>query len=333
MKKKNISIVLPLYNESQNLLALHQRLSTVIDGLESAYHFEIIMVDDGSSDNSWHVIASLAKIDSKVSGLRLTRNFGKEAAMSAGYDCAEGDAVITMDGDLQHPPEVVPSLLDAWNKGYYIVYVRSTRHYENFFKKMTAFIFYKLLDAISSITIPSYVQDFRLVDRRVVDVIRQSREKSRYLRGLVAWTGFSHTFIEAPYAKRFKGESNFSLTGLLKISFNGLTGFSLVPLKIAAYVGAFVMFTGFLMFTYISIDAFFFSAYYPLFKWLVTIIYIFIGVLFILLWILGEYIGRIYEELKGRPLYLISQQCNIEKNNSNLRDLPLNRVPQKDLGL
>lgn len=313
MKKKLLSIVLPVFNESENLELFYQQLVRVIDEIEAIYDTEIIMVDDGSRDSSWKIITLLAQRDLRIKGISLSRNFGHQIALTAGYDIAQGEAVICMDTDLQHPPELIPVLLERWQKGFAIVYVRNSERVHGYLKKKLSDIFYSLLDRISSIKIPRNVQDFRLIDKKVLRVIQTSREKSRYLRGMVAWTGFAHTIVDVPYQKRYKGVSGYSWTKMFKLAFDGITSFSLFPLKIASYIGIFTIITGFAMLFYITIDALFFHIHYPLFKWLVTIIYIFVGILFLLLWLIGEYIGRIYEEIKNRPLYVIDQMLNIQK--------------------
>ncbi|HEX2978586.1 MAG TPA: glycosyltransferase family 2 protein [Candidatus Babeliales bacterium] len=321
MPKKIISIILPIFNESENLPILYRQLSTVLDALAMRYEFEIIMINDGSRDSSWSIISSLSALDNRIKGISFSRNFGHQIAISAGYDYASGDAIITMDADLQHPPELIPELIGQWESGAYIVYVRNTDPVQNFFKRITSSLYYSLLDSIVSIEIPRHIQDFRLIDKKVLRVIRQSKEKSPYLRGMVAWTGYRSAFIDAPYAKRQKGASGYSLSKMIKLAFDGVTGFSLFPLKIASYIGLFVIFTGFLMFAYVTIDALLFRVHYPLYKWLIIVVYLFIGILFLLLWLIGEYIGRIYEELRARPLYVVADTRNFvyEKNSVEQR--------------
>ncbi|OQA36387.1 MAG: hypothetical protein BWY54_00070 [Candidatus Dependentiae bacterium ADurb.Bin331] len=310
MNKKLISIILPIYNEAESIAVLYDRLNGVIDSLSATYDFEIIMVDDGSADESWKKINQLAQLDCRIRGISFSRNFGHQIAISAGYDYARGDALITMDADLQHPPHLIPALIEEWQKGAAIVYVRNRVVANGLVKKFFSTAYYFILDCIVPIKIPHNVQDFRLIDKKVATIVRQSREQSPYLRGMVAWTGFSSTFIDAAYDKRFTGKSGYSLSKMFKLAFDGMTGFSLFPLKIAAYIGFFVIATGCTMFAYITVDAFCNHVYYPLFKWLVTIIYIFIGVLFILIWFLGEYIGRIYNQLQARPLYVVAEELN-----------------------
>jgi dolichol-phosphate mannosyltransferase len=319
MDKKLISIILPIFNEAETIDVLYDRLCGVIDSLSATNNFEIIMINDGSVDDSWKKISQLAHLDTRIKGISFSRNFGHQIAISAGYDYAQGDAIITMDADLQHPPQLIPVLIESWRNGAAIVYVRNREQVNGFFKKFTSAAYYKLLDRIVSIKIPSHVQDFRLIDKKVAKIICQSRERSPYLRGMVAWTGFPAAYIDAAYDKRFNGKSGYSLSKMFKLAFDGMTGFSLFPLKIAAYIGSFVIFTGCAMFTYITVDAFFYRVYYPLFKWLVTMIYIFIGVLFILIWFLGEYIGRIYNQLQARPLYVVAEQLNFLSHNQTVK--------------
>lgn len=311
MDKKLISIVLPVYNEQENIPHIYQKLKEILKPLLASYDYEIIMVNDGSNDNSWNIMRKLAAADKFLKIINFTRNFGHQIALTAGYDNAHGDAIISMDSDLQHPPELISHMVQEWENGFYIVYVRNANgHKSGFLKKHLSRIHYKILDAISYINIPQHVQDFRLIDKKVLEVLRKTKEKSRYLRGIVAWTGFKATYIDTVFGDRVAGNSGYSWRKMFKLSFDGVTSFSLFPLKIASYLGFFIILTGSIMFAIITLDALIYHSHYPLFKWLVTIIYIFIGVLFILLWLLGEYIGRIYEELKNRPLYIIEERYN-----------------------
>ena len=314
MNKCFISIVLPIYNESDNLSLFYSELCKAVVHLEDRYDFEMIMINDGSIDNSWQKIRSLAQSDQRIKAICLSRNFGHQVALTVGYDIAAGQAIISMDTDLQHPPELIATLLDEWRKGTPIIYVRNSERVHSWLKKKLSDWFYIILDCIASVKIPRNVQDFRLIDKKVLDVIKATKEKSRYLRGIVAWTGFNYVIVEVPYLKRMSGTSGYSWGKMWKLAFDGITGFSLFPLKIASYVGIFTIVTGTLMFFYITIDALFFQVRYPLFKWLVTIIYIFIGIVFLLLWLIGEYIGRIYQELQGRPMYVVSDHLNLGKN-------------------
>lgn len=309
--KKKISIILPIYNEEQNIPVVYKELKTILHTLDATYDHEIIFVNDGSRDHSWPAIMQCAQNDECVKAIAFSRNFGHQMALTAGYDCATGDAIITMDADLQDPPTLIIDMINKWQQGAQIVYARRIDRKDNFLKKITAIWYYTFLDHISDVTIPRNVGDFRLIDKHVLQTLVGCREKARYLRGMVAWTGFTHEFVDFQRPNRLSGQTGYTWKKMFKLAFDGMTGFSMFPLKLAAYVGVFVIITGTLMFGYITVDALFYKVNYPLFKWLVTIIYIFMGVQFLLLWLIGEYIGRIHEQQKGRPLYVAAKKINI----------------------
>ncbi|MEX0940394.1 MAG: glycosyltransferase family 2 protein [Candidatus Babeliales bacterium] len=312
IKSSHISIIIPVFNEEKNINLLYFELIKEIKKMENFYSWEIIFINDGSRDNSWHNIEILAKQDSRIKGISFSRNFGHQAALTAGYKIATGDIAITMDADLQDPPALISEMLKKWQDGAQIVYARRIDRNDNFLKKITALWYYKLLSHITDINMPRNVGDFRLIDKKVLEYVKHCREKSPYLRGMVAWSGFEHAYVDFKRQNRIKGTTGYTWSKMLKLAFDGVTGFSLFPLKLAAFMGVFVIITGSLMFFYISIDAFFYKINYPLFKWLVTIIYIFMGIQFLLLWVLGEYIGRIFEQQKNRPLYLINKKINLD---------------------
>lgn len=307
--KKLISIVLPIYNEHDNIPVIYQELTSVLSSL-SSYSYELIFVNDGSRDASWQKILMLASADVHVKGICFSRNFGHQIALTAGYDKAAGDIIICLDADMQHPPSIIPDMIQKWEQGAHIVYARKLERNDTFLKRVTALAYYRFLDNISDVTIPRNVADFRLIDRKVLNYIQQSKEYARYLRGMIAWTGFSHDFVDFKCQERLNGQTGYTWKKMFKLAFDGITGFSTFPLKIAGYAGVFVILTGMIMFSYITFDALLRHVHYPLFKWLVTIIYIFMGILFVLVWLLGEYIGRIYEQLRGRPLYIIADETN-----------------------
>jgi dolichol-phosphate mannosyltransferase len=225
----------------------------------------------------------------------------------AGYEQAIGDAVISMDADLQDPPELIPALIKKWEDGSAIVYARRAHREDTYLKKLTAQWYYSFLDATSAVTMPRNVGDFRLIDKKVLEYIKGIKDRSPYLRGLVAWSGYQYSFVDFKRPNRKSGTTGYTWSKMIKLAFDGVANFSLFPLKLAAFIGIFVIVTGIAMFLYISFDALVHAIYYPLFKWLVTIIYIFMGVQFLLLWILGEYVGRIFEQQKERPLYIIEK--------------------------
>ncbi len=322
---KKISIVIPMYNEEANIFSMYSRLCLITKSLPD-YIFEFICINDGSRDATWQCIQTIALQDDRVKGISFSRNFGVQMALTAGHDHATGDAIITIDADLQDPPELITDMIKAWEEGHYIVYARRMSRNDGFLKDLTASLYYKLLTAVADVPIPENVGDFRLIDRAVLNQINTCRERYRYWRGMVAWTGFKHTFVYFTRPERVAGQTGYTWLKLLKLAFDGITSFSMFPLKLAAYSGVFVIATGMCMFVYISCDAFLFGARYPLFKWLVTIIYIFMGVQFLLMWLLGEYIGRMHDEQKQRPLYIIEKMCGAQvvKEPLSTHSLPQN---------
>jgi glycosyltransferase involved in cell wall biosynthesis len=312
---KCISIVIPVYNEEETLFLLYEQLQQAIAKIKD-YEWEIIFVNDGSQDDSWKIIQSFTQQDIRIKGISFSRNFGHQMALAAGYDAAQGDAIITLDADLQDPPELIQKMVKQWESGFYIVYARRTARNDGWLKDTAAYLYYKLLHAIAEIRIPRNVGDFRLIDKKVLQAISSSQEPTRYWRGLVAWTGFKHTFVDFDRQERLAGIPGYTWAKSFKLGFDGLTGFSFFPLEIAAYIGTFVIATGLFMLGYITYDAVFYETRYPLFKWLTTIIYIFTGVQFLLTWLVGEYIGRMYMQQKQRPLYIVEQTTGECKNES-----------------
>ena len=314
---KRISIVIPVFNEQETLFLLYDQLQKVVDRIEKNYDWEIIFVNDGSRDDSWMIIRGFTQQDSRIKGISFSRNFGHQMALTAGYDAAQGDAIVTLDADLQDPPEMIIRMINKWEEGFYIVYARRTARNDGWTKDTIAHLYYKLLQAIAEIKIPRNVGDFRLIDKKVLQAISSSQEPTRYWRGLVAWTGFNHTFIDFDRQERLAGNPGYTWAKSFKLGFDGLTGFSFFPLEIAAYIGSFVIATGLFMLGYITWDAVFYQTRYPLFKWLTTIIYIFTGVQFLLTWLVGEYIGRMYMQQKQRPLYIVEQTTGELNHESN----------------
>ncbi|MGE4168424.1 MAG: glycosyltransferase family 2 protein [Candidatus Babeliales bacterium] len=312
MIKKKISIIIPILNEEKNLPLLWQELQKIFIAQEHTYSFELILVNDGSKDSSWQLIQKIS-MNYQCIAINFSRNFGYQAALTAGYDHCSSDAVITMDADLQHPPALIEKMLEHWQQGSKIVYARRLERHDSFLKKITAQAYHKILDLVAEVKIPRGISDFRLLDKQVVHEIKKYHEKARYLRGIVAWTGFNCSYVDFEQPSRKHDETRYTWSKLFKIAFDGIIGSSILPLKLAAYFGSFVIATGCIMLGIITVDALFFKGNYPLFKWLVTIIYIFLGFLFILLWLLGEYIGRMYEELKGRPLYIVQDLVKTPK--------------------
>lgn len=314
-----ISIVAPVYNEEVVLDALYERVKAVMDG--AGEKWEMVLVNDGSRDNSATVISRLNQQDPRVKGISFSRNFGFQIAATAGLDYAAGDAVILTDADLQDPPEVYPAMLAQWRAGYDVVYgVRSTREGETWFKLTTAKLFYRLIHRITSIDIPLDTGDFRLMDRRVINSLRGMNERNRFLRGMIPWIGFRQIGVVYHREARYAGEAKFtSVKKMLPFALDAITSFSYFPLQLATIMGfitAAISVVSILAVVLIRLLA----PHEPLIGQATTLVVVlFLGsVQLISLGIIGEYLGRIYDEVKGRPLYLIQESWGLE-------DSPLGR--------
>lgn len=316
MNKKIISVILPVLNEQHNIPLIYQKLKTVFDTQLPEYTYEMCFINDGSTDNSWPIIQELAAKDISIKALSFSRNFGYQTALTAGYDTVQGDAIISMDSDLQHPPELIPDFIKCWQLGAKIVYARRIGRKDTWFKRVTAAIFHRLLNKISHINIPHGVSDFRLIDASVHKVISSYRNESPFWRGVIAWTGFKPAYVDFYQPNRIHGFTGYTWSKLIRIAFDGITGFSLVPLRMAAFWGIFMMCTGFMMSCYLMVRIMLDIVQYPLFKMLVIVMYMFMGIQFLLLWILGEYIGRIAQAQINRPLYIINQSINMKESNA-----------------
>ena len=305
-KPPKYSLVIPVYNEEANLQELNSEIKQVMSKLNESY--EVIYINDGSRDHSLLVLRDLVKQDKNVKFLSFSRNFGHQAALTAGLDHAKGQAIISMDSDLQDPPQLLPEMIEKWKQGYEIVYARRKRRHDRFFKKYTALAYYRLLNKFSEVKIPRNVGDFRLIDRKVLDELKGMREKARYLRGMVAWLGFRFTFVDFDRPERKNGKTNYTLTKMARLAMNGILNFSLLPLKLGLFMGLASIFVGIIFLIYMIIDILLNSTIYQLYKWLAVILLIFAGIQFMFLWIIGEYIGRIHNETKDRPLYVIREK-------------------------
>lgn len=308
---KTISVVIPVFNEELNILPMYEAVKEILDKIESKPEF--IFVNDGSEDNSLVILRDLAEKNSEVKVLSFTRNFGHQAAITAGLDYANGDAVVTMDCDFQDPPQVIVEMVAKWQEGNKIIYGRRSFRKDGFFKRFTAKTYYKLLYKASEIKIMGNIGDFRLLDKSVVCELRQMKEKNRYLRGMVPWLGFSYAIVDYIRPERRKGKTGFSLLKMSRFAMAGILNFSLFPLRMGLIMGLFIIGTGIIFLIYLAIRFFFDHQFYKLLEWLAVFNYILIGFLFILIWIVAEYIGRIYDEVKGRPLYVIETRINVSE--------------------
>jgi len=311
MNSPKYSIVAPVYNESESLPEFYRRISEVIGRLDG--DVELILVDDGSSDGSLALMRDLQARDSSVRVLSFSRNFGHQVAITAGIDFARGDAVVVTDADLQDPPEVIPDLVAEWKLGAQIVLaVRSGRTGESWFKRVTAALFYRLIDRLTDLQIPKDSGDFRLMDRKVVDALCKVREHHRFMRGLSVWVGFKRTEVQYVRQARFAGRSKYPLRSMLRFATDGITSFSHVPLQLAMTLG--FVFAGIAIIGVPAIVALRFSGGREFFGQATTLVSVLLlgGVQLICLGIVGEYLGRIYNEVKRRPLYLISGKWGFE---------------------
>lgn len=309
----NLSVIIPIYNEEGNIQLLNERLTTVIKQLQIS--FELIFVNDGSRDNSMALIKSLAATHSHIKYINFSRNFGHQIAVTAGLDKAAGDAVIIIDADLQDPPEVIIELYRKLQEGYNVVYAkRRQRKGESFMKKFTAKMFYRILARITSITIPVDTGDFRIIDRKVVNVLKQMPEQQKYLRGQISWIGFKQTFVEYNRDERNAGKTGYTYKKMIRFALDGITSFSNLPLKFATGAGFVVSGIAFLLILY--------ALYSKIFKgdttqsgWTsIMLSVLFIGGIQLLcIGIIGEYIGRIGANIRNRPLYIIDES-NIEND-------------------
>ena len=310
---KKISVVIPMYYEEEVAQECYNRMSTVLKGIEG-YEYEIVFVNDGSKDKTLEILEGIAEKDKNVKVLSFARNFGHQCAVTAGLQYVTGDAIVIIDADLQDPPELIPDMLKLWEEGNEVIYgKRKTREGESKFKLLTAKMFYKTLNALSDVEIPKDTGDFRLVDRQVVDVINSLPEHNKFLRGLFSWVGFEQKAFEYERKERFAGKTKYPLKKMLKLASDGIIGFSTKPLKIIGKLGIFTMFISFCLLIY-AILSFAFKWNYLTPGWtsIMVVVTFFSGVILISLWMMGEYISRIYDESKARPQFIIKKKINID---------------------
>lgn len=305
-----ISIVIPVFNESGTIPELHRRLGEAMGKVREQY--EIIFVNDGSRDGSGETLKRIAAADGCTKMIDLARNFGHQVAISAGIDFARGDAVILMDGDLQDPPELLPDLIARWKEGYEVVYTVKRSRKEGALKRFAFHAFYRLMQRFSSIPVPMEAGNFSLLDHKVMTVLRAMPERNRYIAGMRAWAGFRQTGIEFDRGARFAGKPQMTLVRLLNLAFDGIFSFSNAPLRLATYVGVVTAVMSFLVMLWVLYEKLFTTKATP--GWASPVVSIlFIGGLILLtLGIIGEYLGRIYDEVKHRPLYVIRDKVGFK---------------------
>ena len=308
------SVVIPVFNEELVVQETYIRLKTVMDALHEPY--ELLFVNDGSRDNTTTLIKKICDSDTRVKLVDFSRNFGHQMASTAGMDYSSGETIVLIDADLQDPPEIIPQMLNKWREGYDVVYgVRMKRNGETFLKKLTSKLYYRLLNSMTEVDIPLDTGDFRLIDRKVCNALKAAKEKSRYIRGLISWMGYKQTGIEYVREKRFAGDTKYPFKKMLKFAFDGITSFSYKPLKLASYLGCFVSIMSFLYLLVVIYQRLFTDSTITGWASTLAVSLFFNGIILVILGIVGEYIGRIYDEVRGRPLYIVSDTRNIDKNN------------------
>ena len=303
----DLSVVIPIYNEEDNIMLLHSRLSAVLAGMQIGY--ELLFINDGSRDRSIQLLKDLAAKDPRVKYIDFSRNFGHQVAVSAGLDNTSGEAVVIMDADLQDPPELIPQLYQKYRDGYEVVYARRrSREGESWFKKFTARLFYRMLSYLSTVDIPLDTGDFRIIDHKVVEVLRNMPEKSKFLRGQISWIGFRQTFLEYDRQERHAGVTNYPFKKMLKFALDGITGFSDLPLRFVTWFGLAVTAFGFLMTIYVLYSRFILQDYVEGWSSLMITVLFLGGVQMIAIGIIGEYLSRIHSNVRNRPLYIIREK-------------------------
>lgn len=308
-----LSIIIPVFNEEKNIAPLLKRLLPSIKD----YNYEIIFISDGSKDKTEDNIKKQIQLNKKIKLVSFRRNFGHQMAITCGYHLAKGDAVISLDADLQDPPEIIPKMVNQWQNGAKIIYAkREKREVDSFFKKATARLFYQLINFLSDVPIPQDVGDYRLLDREVINFLNGLPEQSRFLRGLVSWGGYKAEYVYFEREKRFSGQTHYGFFKMFNFALEGITSFSTKPLRVATYLGFISAIVGFLGIVYALIGRIFRPPFFP-HDWVTGWTGLFVGIMFMggaqlmTIGIIGEYIGKIYKELQKRPQFLIKEKVNL----------------------
>ena len=312
-----LSVVVPLYNEEEVIAETYKRLKNVLEDIGEEY--EVIMVNDGSRDKTALLAREICEKDSHFKLLNFSRNFGHQIAITAGMDYTCGEAIVVIDADLQDPPELIKDMMAKWREGYDVVYGKRTkRQGESVFKKVTAKIFYRVLRMLTEVDMPADVGDFRLIDRKVKEALQLVNERNRYIRGIISWLGFKQTSIEFVRDKRFAGETKYPLKKMIKFASDAVISFSNKPLKIASFLGILISFFSFIYLIVVIVQK---IIGFTVEGWasILAVNLFFNGVILVILGIIGEYIGRIYDEAKGRPLYIVASSENIDSNDLTKR--------------
>ena len=313
--KKKISIIVPAYNEEESIPFLYERLTKLIDSIKN-YKFEVLFVNDGSKDKTLELIKEIRKKDDRYCYVNLSRNFGKEVAMMAGLDYAKGDAVIFMDADLQDPPELIPELIKYWEEGYDDVYAkRKTRDGETFLKKFTSKMYYRVLQKLTKIEIQRDTGDFRLLDRRCVNALKKLRESQRCSKSMFSWIGYNKKEVLFDRDARVAGKTKWNYTKLVDLAIDGITSFTTLPLRLSTYIAIPTFATLGVYFIYVIAKSIIIEEPIQAFQAIILLILFFSGIQILLFGIVGEYLGRIFNETKNRPLYLVDEYNGEKEKN------------------
>jgi len=311
LMKPVYTVIIPVYNERESLPECHRRVSAVMEAVGEPY--ELLFINDGSKDGSLEILRGICAADKNSLCVSFSRNFGHMNAITAGMDFARGDAVLVIDADLQDPPELFPEMIARWKEGFEVVYgKRVERKGESAFKKASAALYYRFLKSMTNVDMPLDTGEFRLIDRKVCDAIKRIKEKNKYMRGLVSWVGFRQTGVEYVRAERFAGETKYPLSKMIKLAADGITAFSYKPLKLAATLGVVISLCSFVYLIVVLIQRLAWHSTAVGWASTVAIMLFFQGVVLIVLGVIGEYIGRIFEEIKDRPAYLVSEAINMD---------------------
>ena len=314
---KKITLLIPAYNEEEVLKMLYDRLRKIMDSINN-YEFEILFVNDGSKDDTLAIIKALREMDNRISYVNLSRNFGKEIAMIAGLDYAQGDALIILDADLQDPPELIPDMIKYWEEGYDDVYAkRRSRKGETWLKKFTSHAFYRVLKSVSKVPIQEDTGDFRLLDRRCVQALKQLRETQRYTKGMFSWIGYNKKEILFDRDSRAAGETKWNYFKLMDLAIEGITTFTTFPLKMATYLGVVISFGALIYMAFIIIKTLIYGGDVAGYPSLMAVILFLGGIQLLFLGVIGEYLGRIFNETKNRPLYFVDEYNDKKVDNES----------------
>ncbi len=311
MTQIRYSIIAPCYNEEGNLSELYEQIKNTLDQTNEAW--ELVLINDGSQDQTGRVIRELHQQDGRVHYIDFARNFGHQIAVTAGMDHAQGDAVILIDADLQDPPELILEMIQKWKEGFEVIYaVRTDREGESWFKLVTAKLFYRIIYRITDVNIPLDTGDFRLMDRKVVDTMKAMKERHRFIRGMTSWVGFKQTGVEYIRRERFAGETKYPIRKMIKFAWDAVTGFSYFPLQLAMYLGFIIASLSSIFIIFVIIARL--SGYHAFAGQATTLVMVLFlgGIQLISLGVIGEYLGRIYDEVKARPLYVVNETAGFE---------------------